>query len=679
MTTGAGRVGYTYGPQGELTSIQYPSGRVVRYDLDGAGRVEQVRLQWPDLSESVLIDDIEYSPMSQAIVWRFANGLQVDVLLDARQRTQHIGVGNSWSWQAGGYDGADNLLGRTVDGIGVEFTYDPLDRLVAADSAGRSLGFSYDLVGNRLTRTRDGVTETASYEAGSNRLRAFGDRQYELDPNGNTTRMEAGASTTLDYIYAPHNRLIEILDVATSAGVASYRYDAIGQRVGKTTPDRSLGFVYGRNGELLAVLDESGNTLHEYVYLDGQPVIDLGQLSETPPQEAPAETIIDNDQASFFGANWQSKSSVHAINGSFRQNRKRDDRVVYWYIDETGASGTHDIFVRWVNPPGDGSRTNYDVRVRNEAGNGYDRANVGVIHDDHAEGDWVLLGNFDIKPYNPNGRQYVELSGFYNPYGSEGTFLEADAIRLVPTFVPGGSSDIKFIHNDHLGTPHAVTDESGQLVWKASYQPFGEAEADDDVDGDGVAYELNLRFPGQYYDAESGLHYNYFRDYDPSLGRYIESDPSGLQGGVNTYAYVAGNPVRITDPLGLAYFAFRPLSGLESGSYRCASGTISDRLNLQGSHEQLFFEDGEHPTNLGFFSDSLVREDDPGNLSLYRCRTGKYDDCIMRKAAEVTEGGEYCLIGIHGHNNCQDWAERVRANYAVLEKDPRVQKQCPCE
>ncbi|KAB0702354.1 RHS repeat-associated core domain-containing protein, partial [Pseudomonas aeruginosa] len=64
--------------------------------------------------------------------------------------------------------------------------------------------------------------------------------------------------------------------------------------------------------------------------------------------------------------------------------------------------------------------------------------------------------------------------------------------------------------------------------------------------------QVNLRFPGQYYDAESGLHYNYFRDYDPETGRYVESDPIGLDGGLNTYAYVGSNPVGLVDPNGLS-------------------------------------------------------------------------------------------------------------------------------
>jgi RHS repeat-associated protein len=82
------------------------------------------------------------------------------------------------------------------------------------------------------------------------------------------------------------------------------------------------------------------------------------------------------------------------------------------------------------------------------------------------------------------------------------------------------------------------------VVWQAHHDPFGRASVT------AQAVVNNLRFPGQYFDAETGVHYNYFRDYDPSLGRYIQSDPIGLAGGINTYAYVDSNPVSFYDSSG---------------------------------------------------------------------------------------------------------------------------------
>jgi len=89
-------------------------------------------------------------------------------------------------------------------------------------------------------------------------------------------------------------------------------------------------------------------------------------------------------------------------------------------------------------------------------------------------------------------------------------------------------------------------------VWRWDQQePFGNNTADENPDSNSVAFDLPLRLPGQRYDAETGLHYNYFRDYDPSIGRYGESDPIGLRGGLNTYTYVSNRPIKRVDPRGL--------------------------------------------------------------------------------------------------------------------------------
>ncbi len=103
---------------------------------------------------------------------------------------------------------------------------------------------------------------------------------------------------------------------------------------------------------------------------------------------------------------------------------------------------------------------------------------------------------------------------------------------------------IYYIHNDHLATPKVLTDQNQTPVWTADAAPFGDTTATGQV-------IFNLRFPGQYFDQETGLHYNYFRYYDPSTGRYITSDPIGLQGGLNTYTYASSNPIRYSDRSGL--------------------------------------------------------------------------------------------------------------------------------
>ena len=171
-------------------------------------------------------------------------------------------------------------------------------------------------------------------------------------------------------------------------------------------------------------------------------------------------------------------------------------------------------------------------------------------------------------------REYVYLDG------------EPLAVR-VHDINPG----MYFYVNDHLGTPQQLVNLSREVVWKAAYLPFGAAQVRVG------AITNNLRFPGQYYDAETGLHYNWNRYYNPATGRYISPDPIGLYGGLNLYAYVGNNPVNWSDPEGLwsivggfggqanfhAFIAgisgsFVPIAGFGTENQGCVARTFCVRI-----------------------------------------------------------------------------------------------------
>ncbi len=232
-----------------------------------------------------------------------------------------------------------------------------------------------------------------------------------------------------------------------------------------------------------------------------------------------------------------------------------------------------------------------------------------------------------------------------------------------------------YYHNDQIGIPRELTDENGKLCWYGDYTGWGKLKNE-------YALVENIHQPfrlqNQYADEETGLHYNFFRYYEPNIGRFTQLDPIGLAGGENLYRF-APNVNGWVDPLGLARFCTRALSVLPvetdfDASYR-------DGLDLGIFHEHIFFDDG---TNIGYGSTGIFSE--TSNTG-YKCSNIHYNDDLMKKAVEnvktrkvtrykltkeMVKEREVFEFGDEEYNfmlnNCQDFATEVEKEYWRLSK-----------
>ncbi|MCG6938443.1 MAG: RHS domain-containing protein [Gammaproteobacteria bacterium] len=539
---------YYYDSANRLESITYPSGATVQYSYDLAGHVQQLSLQRNGIV-TPLAANLAYEPFGDVNNLVYGNGLTLTQSRDIAYRPLTQIIQDVLQFNYIDYDENGNLQQRddAVANASSIFTYDAHNRLTAASGDFGTRSYTYDRNANRVSITDNGSITASTYEPQSNRLSMRGMENVTLDNNGNT--LNTGAR---EYSYTKHNRLFQVFDNGELK--ATYYYSGAGQRISKTLADGSgKYFIYDTEGRLMAEADISGNILFEYIYLNGKllaiysPDMDSDGVSnyqedqqgtnpESPDRDS--DGITDLDEMFVYGtqvtiADTDGDGITDGDELAFNSN-PRDANINYGDINLNGEFNLGDYvlltqFVLGTRTPNPGEQQQADIN------------HDGVLNiQDMLLMQRVLLG--------------LQVSWIGQPLENlKSLFAKLYQTMIPPAYATNGDGELYYVHYDHLGTPLKLTNEYGLVVWQAIYDPFGKATVDDDVDGDGKSMEMNIRFPGQYYDAESGLHYNYHRYYDPDLGRYITSDPIGLAGGLNTYGYVGGNPVVFIDKYGLDF------------------------------------------------------------------------------------------------------------------------------
>ena len=263
--------------------------------------------------------------------------------------------------------------------------------------------------------------------------------------------------------------------------------------------------------------------------------------------------------------------------------------------------------------------------------------------------DWHFL-------YGQSGELLSETKN--GPHVKSYIWLEGELVALVY------NDELYFVHNDHLGRPHKVTDDTKAVVWEADLQSFDRSVISTSIGA------LNIGFPGQYWDSESGTWQNWHRDYDPSTGRYIQSDPIGLSGGMNTYAYVLSNPLLHTDILGLdTDINMIPKTQMEL--WRAVFRNIPNDPNVfsiagHGNPTSMFNQYG-NPITPNELADMMEKQGYDGKqpVKLYSCETGSNGtNSFAQKLANlinqpVTAPSVPYLVNTNGWQGLQSGGEWV--------------------
>jgi RHS repeat-associated protein len=445
---------YDYDPAEHIVSITYPSGHMITFPRDSQGRICAA-----GYGGSALVTNVSYLPFGPVSAFAYGNGLNRTQIYDLEYRQNDIatGTGNHNIQNLTiGYDAANDItniadnLSPARDQI---FSYDADLRLVNSSGLYGAITYTYDGDGNRSTQTAGGLTQVYDYSPTANTLQSVVgggvSRNFGYTLAGNMSSDNRSGTSNLIFTYGNRNRYNGLSQGAST--IASYKYNAPGERLIKTIGATTTHFHYDEKQHLIAESQANGVMIREYVWLDDMPIAQ-----------------IENDGTIYY---------IHPDHLNTPQKMTDANQRVVW-----------------------------------------DRAQQPF-------GSTVPFPTFASFAYRSNRAEATieGVSGF--------TYVLQSSTNLS---INGWTTIASGI------APFSVMDLSVIDTKVKFYR----------VVGSNSTVVQNLRFPGQYYDNESKLNYNLMRDYDSSTGRYMKSDPVGLRGGVNLYAYVNGNPVTHLDSTG---------------------------------------------------------------------------------------------------------------------------------
>ena len=550
---------YAYDAAGNTVAVRDPKTHTTTYAYDALNRLETVT------QPGNIVTSYDYDRHGNLTRVTDANGSVTTFLYDDLGRVL-VNTSPDTGLTSTLYDEAGNVVRNTdAKGITVTYVYDDLNRLTQVNfpDASQNIAYSYD-AGTFGKGRRTGMTDESGTTA------------FAYDGRGRLTGKTGvidGVSYSLSRTYTPGRRLISIV-YPTGRSLDYGRYangkiESVATTFNSVTNMLFSGVTYTPFGKAGGMTSGTGAAVNN-------PVSECGCLEMANPG-SPTEMTYSYD----------ANRNLTAIRGTSKPWLNRD----YTYdalnrlSSATGAFGDYAFTYDGAgNRLTETANARVDTYAYTPSTNRLSQVTGGTDTLDFsydANGNITALGSRALI-YNQNNRLVrVEENAaalgeyVYNALGQrvkktaagqttvfhydfdgaiigestpDGTFAKE---YLFTSYTPkamvdAGTGELYYYLNDYLGTPQMLTDASNTIVWEATYKPFGEAMVNPKS-----PVENNFRFAGQYFDTETGLHYNYHRYYDPSLGRYLRADPIGLAGGINPYVYASNNPVNLTDPLGL--------------------------------------------------------------------------------------------------------------------------------